>query len=428
MVVPDFEYLKQEKIANSQTIIKFDLDNLGRELPEYQRVREYIVRAEPLPRTATRKIKRFELQKAIKAGTLGEGDAPPEKIWTLTDEDRALLSTNIGQAVTEVIKRNSRDAAVIHPQMNLEIDLGLDSLSRAEVFAALEQALATEFEAEEAAQALTVADVVKLAGDRSGAIGENETISTDLNWAMIVRQADEDLPEVRPVLKERPIFIRFAYGVYKCFNVFCRGFMQLEVHGKENLEKLERPFLICPNHQSFLDPFVLCSNYSFDKFKNTFHVGASQFFENSFMKWVAAILQTVPVDPDTQLMKAMKAGAAGLKHGRIMNIYPEGERAFDGELHEFKKGAAILAAELELPILPVALDGLHKVWPRGTWRIRPAKVKIRFGRPFYAKDVVGDRNDPRRRAMSDEQVYSAVIDHLKTEIAGMIAEMRGEKS
>ena len=193
--------------------------------------------------------------------------------------------------------------------------------------------------------------------------------------------------------------------------------MRLEVQGRENLQKLEKPFLICPNHQSFLDAFVLCSTYDFDRFRNTFHVGASYFFQNRFMKWVAKMLQTVPVDPDTQLMTAMKAGAVGLKKGRILNIYPEGERGFDGELHDFKKGAAILATELDLPILPVALDGLHKVWARRTLKIRPAKVKIRFGKPFYAKEIVSPE-------MNDEEKYEIVITHLKNEIARMIEEMR----
>jgi long-chain acyl-CoA synthetase len=417
VVVPDFEYLKQAKIANSQTAIRFELDNLGRELPEYQRVREYIVRAEPLPRTATRKIKRFELQKEIKAGKISSGEKPPEKIWAFSAENDALLESNVGRAVVEVIKRNAKETEKIHPQMNLEIDLGLDSLARAEVFAALENAFSTEFEGEEAAQALTVGDVVEMAQKNSTEIDENQAISTNLNWAKIVKNADDDLPELRSVLKNRPFFSPFAFSVYKTFNLFCKGFMRLEVENIENLRGLDRPFLICPNHQSFLDPFVLCSTYPFDKFKNTFHVGASEFFENRLMAWVAQMLQVVPVDPDTQLMKAMKAGAIGLKHGKVLNIYPEGERGFDGELHEFKKGAAILATELDLPILPVALDGLQNVWARRSWRIRPAKVRIRFGKPFYAKEIVDE-------SMNDEQKYELVIDHLKESIKTMIDELR----
>lgn len=417
VVVPDFEYLKHEKIANSQTYVKFYLDNLGRELPEYQRVREYIVRAEPLPRTATRKIKRFELLKEIKAGKIAAGEKPPEKTWNFSAEDTALIATNVGRTVVEVIKRNAREIETVHPQMNLEIDLGLDSLARAETFAALENAFSTEFEADEAAQALTVRDVITLIEKHVGVVDDNQAISANLNWSKIVRQADDDFPEVQAALKNRPIFISFVFAVYKTFNLFFKGFMRLEVQNVENLESLEKPFLVCPNHQSFLDPFVLCSTYDFDKFRNTFHVGASYFFGNRFMKWVAGMLQTVPVDPDAQLMKAMKAGAIGLKRGRILNIYPEGERGFDGELHEFKKGAAILATELDLPILPVALDGLHKVWARSTLKIRPAKVKVRFGKPFYPREITTPE-------MTDEQKYEIVITHLRNEIALMIADLR----
>ncbi|MBA2735442.1 MAG: AMP-binding protein, partial [Pyrinomonadaceae bacterium] len=417
VAVPDFAYLKQNNIANSKEAVRYDLDNLGRSLPEYQRVRQYVIHTEPLPRTATRKIKRFELQKRIESEGLGDQDISHRKPLEFSGADNALLESNAGRAVISAIKKNVKDAETIHPTMNLEIDLGLDSLSRAEVFAALEQAFATEFDGDEAAQALTVGDTIKLVQNR---VGETETagdISMDLNWGKIVREATADFPEVQGVLQNRPIFRGFAFAVYKVFNLFCRGFMSLEVSNIEELKKMKRPFLICPNHQSFLDPFVLTSNYPFDIYRNIFHVGASQFFRSSFMQWVAKMLSVVPIDPDTQLMKAMKAGAVGLKNGKVLNIYPEGERAFDGNIHEFKKGAAILATELDLPILPVALDGLHKVWARGSGRIRPAKVKIRFGKAFYAKDFL-------RAEMSDEEKYDAVIKHLKLTIETMINEMR----
>ncbi len=236
---------------------------------------------------------------------------------------------------------------------------------------------------------------------------------------------------MQQVLKNQPVFSIFAFSSYKIFNLIFKIFLQLEVKGAEQFRTMKRPFLICPNHQSFLDPFVICSTYPYDFFKNTFHVGASEFFESRLMGWIARMLQIVPVDPDTQLMKAMKAGAIGLKHGKILNIYPEGERAYDGELHDFKKGAAILAAELDLPIVPVAIDGLYKVWARKTMRIRPGKVKVRFGEAFYAKEVVsrqlsvasGSSMNNEQLTTNDQQ-YEAVTAHLKQTIAAMIAEMR----
>ena len=135
------------------------------------------------------------------------------------------------------------------------------------------------------------------------------------------------------------------------------------------------------------------------------------------MSFVSRLLRVVPIDQDTQLLKAMKAGALGLKQGMILNIYPEGERAFDGKLHEFKKGAAILATELDLPIVPVALDGLQNVWARKSWRIRPAKVKIRIEEPFFPRDVVSPGATP-------EEAYTIVIDRVRDKIEAAIVEFR----
>lgn len=433
VIVPDFDYLKQEKVANSKEAIRHALDNLGRELPEYQRVRDYIIRVEPLPRTATNKIKRFQLKKEIESGEISV-DTKETKAWNFQAEDTALIETGTGRAVIAAIKQNAQEADVIHPDMNLEIDLGLDSLARAETFAALEQAFSTEFDADEAAQALTVANVVALVNKHGGEAAGN--VSVDLNWGKIVREADDDFPEVRAVLRNRRVFPVFAWMVYKCFNLFCRVFMRLEVRGIEHLNalselhepnKLRKPFLICPNHQSFLDPFVLCSNYPYRLFKNIFHVGASEFFDSALTRSIATMLNVVPVNPDTELMRAMKAGAIGLKNGKVLNIYPEGERAFDGELHAFKKGAAILATELDLPIVPVAMDGLYKVWPRKSWRIRPAKVKVHIGNPFYARDIIGASGDEFERTTNHEAAYALVTDHLKETIAAIIAEMRRQR-
>ena len=434
IVVPDFAYLKQAKVANSKEAIRYALDNLGRDLPEYQRVRDYIIRAEPLPRTGSRKIKRFELKKELESGATN-GTAKDEKDWELTAADRTFLDSNVSKKVVAIVKANAPDADVIHPSMNLELDLGLDSIARAETFAAIEHAFGTELSADDAAQALTVRDAIELVRvtPSGGGGDQNRTtdgviLTPDFNWSTIIKTAEDDIPELRKALKNRPLFLAFAFTSYKFFNLLFRIFLRLEVDGIENLRAMKRPFIICPNHQSFLDPFVLCSTYSYDTFKNTFHVGASEFFQSRFMGWVAEMLHVVPVDPDTQLMKAMKAGAIGLKRGRVLNIYPEGERAYDGELHKFKKGAAILATELDLPILPVAMDGLYKVWARRSKKIRLAKVKISIGKPFYGRDIVASESPDSGEAISiptnNEQTYEAVTAHLKKRIAGMIDEMR----
>ncbi len=60
----------------------------------------------------------------------------------------------------------------------------------------------------------------------------------------------------------------------------------------------------------------------------------------------------------------MKAGAFGLAHGKVLILFPEGERSIDGTVKKFKKGSPILARHLGVPIVPVALKGVYELWPR----------------------------------------------------------------
>jgi len=62
------------------------------------------------------------------------------------------------------------------------------------------------------------------------------------------------------------------------------------------------------------------------------------YFSNVVMAQFARLINVVPIDRDMQLLRAMRVGAAGLRAGKILNIYPEGQRSLDGQLNEFKKG------------------------------------------------------------------------------------------
>lgn len=413
VVVPDFEYLKLNRIANAREAIRFDLDNLGRSLPEYQRVRDYVVRSEALPRTATRKIRRFELQKQVEVATNGKS-ARDDGRFVLATEDRALLASRGGQELCAAIARHASQP-FIHPEMNLELDLGLDSLARAECIASLEQTLHLKFDDAAVAEALTVADILALtketqfAGDPTAApIDNTSSASGRKDWSELLRNDLVSDEELRSVAGSNPVTAFCAFLFLKLVYLLSRVFLRLEVTGLENLRRMNAPFIVCPNHQSYLDPILVCATYPFSVLLNIFHVGASEYWNSVFTKQVAKLLNIVPVDPDTNLMSAMRVGAAGLRAGKILNIYPEGERSFDGELHPFKKGAAILSTELQLPILPVAVDGVYKVWARKSRRLRLAKVKIRFGEPLQAEHANNDDLTAK----------------LKAEIQRMLIEMR----
>ena len=136
------------------------------------------------------------------------------------------------------------------------------------------------------------------------------------------------------------------------------------------------------------------------------------------MRRLARQLRVVVLDPDANLVPAMKAGAFGLRHGRVLVLYPEGERTIDGTPRIFKKGAAILSIHLQVPIVPVAIDGFFEIWPRGKpfQGFRP--VKMRFGNPLY----------PPPESQTSEQAYTQLTADLKSRVVQMWQELRGEST
>lgn len=419
VVVPNFEHLKSRQIANAREWVVWELENLGRELPEYQRVHDFVLRADPLPRTTTRKIRRFELRSQLEAlGERGSKGRVSEAIL-LSDADQALMTSPAGRATESAVKQHTRDSdKLIHPQMNFEIDLGLDSLARAECVVSVEQSLGIELKAEELAVVQTVGELVHLANSRiSGRPLSLFSASTEFHWRDVLTRTTGELPEVEQLLRRRPVVALGAYVVMRLIRLGAGLLFRMEVKGREVLDQLEPPYLICPNHQSYIDPLLVCSVYPRTLLRDVFHVGASMYFTNFVMAQLARLLNVVPIDPDVQLLRAMRAGAAGLRAGKVLNMYPEGQRTFDGQLQEFKKGAAILATELNIPIVPVALDGAYRILPRKSWRIRPAKVKMSFGAPIDARKIAANE-------AGEEVAYEKVTLVLTQRIQQMLDDMR----
>ena len=418
VVVPNFEYLKAQHIGNAREWVVWELENLGRELPEYQRVHDFVLHAEPLPRTSTRKIRRFELRSQVEALGEREGNVRESKAISLNETDRALIESPAGRALVAAVKQHVHDAEVIHPQMNLEIDLGLDSLARAECFVSIEQRLGIELKPEELSTVHTVGELVQLVNAKTSLGPPSlDRIGAEFHWHDVLAETSEELPEVEQLLRRKKALVLFAYIVLRLIYLGARLFFRMEVKGREVLAQLEPPYLICPNHQSYVDPFLVCSTYPHHVLQDSFHVGASLYFTNVAMAQLGRLINVVPIDPDIQLLRAMRAGATGLRAGKILNIYPEGQRSLDGQLQEFKKGAAILATELNVPIVPVALDGAYRIWPRKSWRFRLANVQISFGEPIDARKVASDETD-------EEITYEKVTTVLKQRIQQMLDEMR----
>jgi long-chain acyl-CoA synthetase len=405
VIVPDFEYLKAKKIANAREILRDEIGHFSNQLPKYKRLMSYQVRKDPLPRTTTRKIKRLELKRLIESGELRDNGGSPQAGQALDPKDQALMASAVGQEILTTLRETYHRKETIVPDINLELDLGFDSMERVELIASLEQTLGLDLPEDFGAEIHTIRELIT-AIDRASQTGSACTAPARQSWGNIL--SDDSLQEVDAKVRFTGEFLTIVKFVgLKILYLLFRIFLSMEVRGVRNLPK-GGPFLMCPNHLSYLDALVVQSAVPYAIFRRTFFVGASELMTNRFAAMLGRLTNTIPVDPDANLLRAMKVGAYGLRRGRILCIFPEGARSYDGSLQDFKKGAAILSRETGSMVLPVGIQGTYEVWPRDSMRIRPHKVKLSFGSPL----VLGPATavDP----------YQADIEHIRNAVAQLI--------
>jgi 1-acyl-sn-glycerol-3-phosphate acyltransferase len=132
-------------------------------------------------------------------------------------------------------------------------------------------------------------------------------------------------------------------------------------------------------------------------------------FGTGLMMRIARLFRVIVVDPDSNLIPAMRAGAYGLRQGMGLVLYPEGERSIDGPPKIFKKGAAILSIHLQVPIVPIAIDGFFEAWPRGKSFQKFTPLKIRIGKPMI----------PPPESQASEDAYGKFTAELKERVMEM---------
>jgi len=379
VIVLDQDVLKARRIANAGDLLRFEMEGLSASLPAHKRVLGYDVWFEPLPRTTTGKLRRFEIQRRLKALTAAK---QAEATAPVSAADQEWLDDPHVGAALALVGRRAKHGAVVRPGANLELDLGLDSMERVELLTELEQRFALKVPESVSHEIVTVRQLVEAVRPGQGGAGG---VAVDEAWSTLLG----DLPPATDPVLGRLLERRLAVPLFWLAARLLRlAIARVRVEGLEHLPT-RGPFIVCPNHQGFLDPFVLGGVLPYRTVKDMFAVGAADYFQTPLMGWVAGQINIVPVDPDASLVPAMKAGAFGLVHGKVLLLFPEGERSIDGTVKRFKKGAPILAQHLQVPIVPVALRGLFEIWPRGqgirwglVWPWSGHRVRIAIGPPL----------------------------------------------
>ena len=417
VIVPDFEVLRQRKIVNAKEVIRFDIENLSQQIASTKRIASYEIWQEDLPRTSTRKIKRFEVEKKVQENQARKqtNDSELSADQPLTDDETAWLEQPQVQRALKIVREIVPNVPpMLRPRHNLELDLGLDSMQRVELLTRIEEKMGGNVDESQLAEIYSIRDLVDAVLQSAGSGAGART--TFAGWKAILAEEPRDL-DVAALAPPRPFSEAFWFMVFQLMQVVARDLFRLRVQGLENLPRTG-PFILSSNHQSYIDPFVLASVLPEEIFRRAFAVGTSEIFGEGLMRHLARWLRVVVVDPDANLVPAMRAGAFGLQRGRVLLLYPEGERSIDGTPKTFKKGAAILSIHMQAPIVPVAIDGFYDAWPRGRQFFQKlAPLKIRFGKPILPL--------PEERA--SEALYEKMTAELKANVVEMWEGVRSAK-
>ncbi|MCH7824840.1 MAG: AMP-binding protein [Acidobacteria bacterium] len=382
VVVPDLEAARRRGYVNVREMIKWDLETMGTKLPGPQRLTSLQIRSEPLPRTPTRKIKRFVLQEEIAqrgvgddAGVMARAAQPAAAAATVTapgSEGPDLPAW--ADEVHDVVARYAK-AASVSPGDHLDLDLGLESLDRIELLTELEHLRGVVLDNEVGGRVHTVGELIDALRDARPADGERRSVEQAPDtWANVLAGAHDDLDRH---LRRRPVFEYAMWLVLRAIRGFWWLIAGFRVRGAEKVCE-SGALMICGNHTSYLDPFLICMGLPRSALRRVFFVGYSEYFEGPIGGLLARLFRNIPIDSNRNLQRAMQAAAEGLRRGMVLVIFPEGGRSLDGSVRAFRRGAAILARTLGVPIAPVGIWGAYGVWPR-EGRIRRHPVAVDFG-------------------------------------------------
>ena len=424
VVVPNFELLRERKIVNTKEAIRLEIEALSHKIASTKRLGSYDIWQEELPRTTTRKLKRFQIEKRVrelKEHGSSDSDAGAETPLTpLTEDERQWLEREDVKRALAVIQENlpatSRNQlGTIRPTHNLELDLGLDSMQRIELLTAMEQPLGGDVPESQLAEIYTVRDLVDAVLASAGR-GQGQSHAAEPAWSTILNAPVTD-PDTLALARHNLIAEVFFFLLGRLVYLLALDCFHLKIRGRQNLPA-KGPYLICPNHQSYIDPIVMAAALPWRLFRNMFALGTSDIFGKGFMRRLARWLRVVVLDPDANLVPAMRAGAFGLRQGRVLILYPEGERTNDGAPRVFRKGAAILSIHTQAPIVPVAIEGFYEAWPRHKKFPKFHDLEIVFGLPIQ----------PPPLSEANESAYAQLTEVLKSRVAAMWEELRIKNS
>ena len=407
--------------------VRLDIEALGRERPvllrgrvleaihlmsasleEAAQVMDLVVCDSPMPRLDGGCLALDKIQmdtEAALAERWSSGDVPPDW-WAerLETDPRARRFL----ARMELIF-----GAGLHPEQDIESDLGGSSIDVVKLVTVAEQEFGARLPSEDVWRLRKVKDWVGHVASSRGADEAQSGGRADLRMASLVRSPasmtlEERFPNPRTALLS--LKFRAAQLFLKVSANICHD---IELIRADRLP-LEGPAILAPNHLSLIDSLLCYPIFPMQLLEDLYVVAFGQYFQGPRTSWMTDAGRLIHTGGADMILDTLRHGFQVLEAGRLLMLFPEGVRSYRPDFGpmEPKLGVGILACEAQAPIIPILFDGTEAAYsPR-----QPSFARCRV------RVIVGEAIAPAPRA-AGEVGYKKMADAWLGAIESMRAEL-----
>ena len=386
--------LRQIHPRNEQDIgqaIRQAVQRVSERLPSYQRISDFVLTRDSLARTRLGKIRRhllaerYEQEKARRDSAVSLGSMAREE---MPAEDLALLEGATAKQVWDLLAKRYA-AKRLSLGTSPQLDLGIDSLEWLNLTLEIRRRAGVELSEQAIGRIATVRDLLHEVGE-AGAGMRAASLLDDPEQVLGAKQK-------RWLKPHGAMTSAVALGLYALNWVLVRAWFRLRVKGLAHLPE-KQPFVLIPNHLSYLDPQVIAAALRFRQLRRTYW---GVITTNPFIGVFRRLGQVVPIDPDHALISSLALAAAVLKQSNHLVWFAEGAISPTGELQPFKPGIGILLERFQTLAVPVAIHGTDRALPVGKLWPRSKPVTVEFGQPLSPRHLEqqGKGNRPYERIL-----------------------------